>query len=157
LVVDPLFLHFPRLSIGGYRITSVATPRYNCIAWAAYRDYQFWWPDPNAFWPPGVPLEATLTAFETAFATLGYTRCNNDSLEFNFEKIVVYAKMGIPTHAARQLSNGRWTSKLGKDVDIEHASPDALSSNQYGSPVLMMRRPRGFLRAMWEWIKDWVA
>ena len=156
MVVDPLLILFPNLAIEGYRITSAATPRYNCIAWAASRNYQFWWPDPYAFWPSGVPFEVTLTAFESAFATLGYSRCNDESLESNIEKIVIYAKASVPTHAARQLSNGRWTSNLGREADIEHASPDALISNHYGVPVFIMRRPCNFLERIRRFLKHWI-
>jgi len=160
LVDDPFVVWFPCLSIGGYRITSEATPRYNCIAWAAARDDRFWWPDPDAFWPSGVPSEITLAAFESAFASLGYTRCDSEALEPLFEKIVIYVNaQGTPTHAARQLPNGRWTSKLGRAEDIEHASPDALRGECYGSPVLVMRRrlQQGFFQAMRRRIKDMVA
>jgi hypothetical protein len=158
LVADPLVTLFPRLSIGGYQITSAESFRYNCIAWAASKDDRPWWPHPDGFWPPGVRQEETLEAFEAAFATLGYVRCNDETLEPGFEKIVIYVNTArVPKHAARQLPNGRWTSKLGQNVDIEHISPDGLSGIHYGSPILIMRRPRGFLRAMWQWIKDWVA
>lgn len=44
-------------------------------------------------------------------------------------------------HAARQLSSGAWTSKLGKDVDIEHDTPDDVAGGLYGEVVQLMRRP----------------
>jgi|GEM_PF-3681614 len=54
-----------------------------------------------------------------AFATLGYEVCDNVELEPGFEKIALYAGAdGIPTHAARQLQAGPWTSKLGRMEDI---------------------------------------
>ncbi len=156
LVADPFIALFPRLAISGYKIMSAATVRYNCIAWAAARDDRFWWPDPDAFWPTDAPFEETLEAFEAAYATLGYTRCDNEALEPGFEKIVIYLDaVGAPTHAARQLPSGRWTSKLGSDVDIEHASPEALSGRAYGSPVLIMRRPqKGLLPSVRRWIRE---
>jgi hypothetical protein len=46
-----------------------------------------------------------------------------------------------PLYAARQLPNGRWTSKLGEWEDIEHALHD-LTGMVYGSVVLVMKRPR---------------
>jgi len=42
-------------------------------------------------------------------------------------------------HAARQLPEGRWTSKLGELEDIEHALHD-LTGTVYGSVVLVMKR-----------------
>jgi hypothetical protein len=33
---------FPRLTPGNHRVTSPATPAYNCVAWAA-EDTEHWW------------------------------------------------------------------------------------------------------------------
>ena len=46
----------------------------------------------------------------------------------------------VPTHAARQLPNGWWTSKLGPSFDIEHATPEAVAGGVYGDPVLFLSR-----------------
>jgi len=45
-----------------------------------------------------------------------------------FEKIAIYAAGGVPTHAAKQTSDGRWKSKLGGWEDIEHNTPKAVES-----------------------------
>ena len=37
----------PRLAQASYRITSLSTRRYNCIAWAAEQTANWWWPGPN--------------------------------------------------------------------------------------------------------------
>ncbi|MCH7504396.1 hypothetical protein IID04_02010 [PVC group bacterium] len=38
-----------------------------------------------------------------------------------FEKIIIYvSKDGITQHAARQMSDGKWTSKLGRSFDVKH-------------------------------------
>jgi hypothetical protein len=67
--------------------------------------------------------------------------CTGDELEAGFEKIALFANdQGQPKHAARQLSDGHWTSKLGKSEDIEHALHD-LTGVLYGSVVLIMKRP----------------
>ncbi len=47
--------------------------------------------------------------------------------------------MGVPEHAARQLANGRWTSKLGRAEDIEHQLHD-LEGEVYGTVALLMKR-----------------
>lgn len=52
---------------------------------------------------------------------------------------------GTPTHAARQLENGKWTSKLGQLEDIEHEL-DGLVGDKYGIVVTILRRP----------YRDWV-
>ena len=35
--------------------------------------------------------------------------------------VAIYQSGGLPTHAARQLSDGNWTSKLGPNIDITHS------------------------------------
>jgi hypothetical protein len=61
--------------------------------------------------------------------------------EPGFEKVALYADAaGIPTHAARQLSGGKWTSKLGRREDIEHALDD-LTGDVYGSVVAFLKGP----------------
>jgi hypothetical protein len=82
----------------------------------------------------------TVEAFRDAFVALGYEVCNDDTLEGGYEKVALFALAGRPTHAARQLSTGRWTSKLGPMEDIEHALPD-LTGTLYGSVVLILKRP----------------
>lgn len=47
---------------------------------------------------------------------------------------------GMPTHAARQLHSGAWTSKLGNAEDIEHEL-HALEGEIYGTVVVIMNRP----------------
>ena len=55
--------------------------------------------------------------------------------------MVLYMLDGVPTHAARQLTDGTWSSKLGRFHDISH-SIDGLSGNEYGRPVLYLRRKK---------------
>ncbi len=104
----------------------------------------WWWPGPNIkkeYWPPGVLRQVTLAAFQEAFASIGYVVCEGEELEAGFEKVAVFADLqGEPTHAARQLANGRWTSKLGKAEDIEHKLHDLMGTT-YGKVVLILKRP----------------
>jgi hypothetical protein len=62
-------------------------------------------------------------------------------LEPGFEKVALYAVGSEPTHAARQILNGRWVSKLGPQEDIEHGAPDDLSGPCYGQVVRVLKRP----------------
>ena len=67
--------------------------------------------------------------------------CPGEELEAGFEKIALFVdNRDTPRHAARQLPNGRWTSKLGELEDIEHGLHD-LEGAEYGSVVAVMRRP----------------
>ena len=64
------------------------------------------------------------------------------SLEEGFEKVVIYVKGVAPTHAARQLSSGWWTSKLGREWDIVHKRVEDVEGAVYGQAAQFMRRPR---------------
>lgn len=136
---------FPRFSPGNHSITSPRDPCYNCIAWAAGDQSAWWEPDANNqwYWPTGVAREYTLAAYVAAYATLGYKPCgDNDRLENRWEKVAIYVNSsGMPTHAARQLDSGRWTSKLGKSYDIEHLR-DSVGGGMYGDVQVILRRPR---------------
>lgn len=136
---------FPGLRNHGYSITSQATVEYNCIAWAAGDTGAWWWPDPMnvCYWPPAIPRKETLDAFIKAYELLGYDICKDSNCEEGFEKIAIYVDdNGKPTHAARQVRSGRWTSKLGSLEDIEHTTLDGLYNSSYGFVVAFMRRPK---------------
>ena len=125
----------PRLFVA----TSPADVRYNCIAWAFSVTNQWW--DPYHVWPKGCPRELSVGAFVRVFWALGYERCVDGRREAGYEKIALYARGDEPTHAARQLSSGRWTSKLGKSEDIEHRVRD-LEGPCYGKVAVYFRRWR---------------
>jgi hypothetical protein len=141
---------FPRLTEHDYQVTSPQTRKYNCIAWAVADTDAKWWPDPLRIgkWPDNPPREETVEAFVRMFEFFGYARCADGNLEGGFEKVAIYAasQVGgrlIPLHAARQLPNGNWTSKIGDFEDIEHPAVDLLDSAAYGSVVCYLRRPIG--------------
>jgi len=134
---------FPNLAADGCEVTSPASLDYNCIAWAAGENHRWWWPDEDAYWPEGVPLRSeTVEAFVQAFAAIGYQPCDRATSIPGTEKVALYARGGRVTHAARQLANGKWSSKLGADVDLEHAL-DGLEGAQYGKVVQVLARPVG--------------
>ena len=142
-MIEHLKAFFPKLTAESCRVTSERDPGYNCIAWAAQITHQRWWPLENpeeAYWPAGVPRIATLEAFQAAFETLAYSTYAPEEMKPGFEKVALFADInGVPTHAARQLANGRWTSKLGKAEDIEHDLRD-LEGDLYGTVALLMSR-----------------
>jgi hypothetical protein len=138
---------FPGLQSSTFQVTSSADHRYNCIAWAAKDAMNWWWPTgdaPAIVWPPDVARELTLDAFTAAFRTLGYVVAADESLEPGVEKVALFGDpAGNPTHAARQLPSGRWSSKLGQAEDIEH-DLRALEGEIYGAvAVILMRTVHG--------------
>ena len=134
------FLHQRFPALGQFRITSPATSDYNCIAWAAADTGRWWWPNPFSYWPKEAPNQVTLSAFQAAFRSQGYEVCEDSSVEEGYEKVALYTLDGEPKHAARQLPNGRWTSKLGPWKDIEHETPESLEGPEYGMLAVIMRR-----------------
>ncbi|MGH7136455.1 MAG: DUF7689 domain-containing protein [Pirellulales bacterium] len=137
-----LAIWFSRLRAGEYEITSEIDFRYNCIAWSAGDLSHFWWPSWH-YWPRGILEEVSERAFTELYVSLGYEPCQDAKGERGFEKIAVFAKDSVPTHAARQLSNGQWSSKLGRWEDISHRL-EALTGdgqNEYGEVVAFFRRP----------------
>jgi hypothetical protein len=141
-----IMLTFPKLDTASkFEIKSPCTKEYNCIAWAAGEDDRWWWPDKSGdkYWPESIPRAEKLSAFVQAFESLDYVECNNGDLEDGFEKIAIYTKpAGTPAHAARQLSDGVWTSKLGNENDIIHHQVIGVEGTQYGKVAVFMKRPR---------------
>ena len=133
---------FPRLSSTNHRETSPVDRQYNCIAWAV-EDTAHWW-QPGTYWQPAdwPSNDFGLGALEHMFHTFGYEDCDNDwRLEPGYTKVALYASGGwVYTHAARQLLTGKWTSKLGKDIDIEHDDPEVVAGGLYGEVMQIMRR-----------------
>ena len=139
-----LELHFPGLRGTAYEETSPETPDYNSIAWAAADVGHWWQPDPFRiyFWPEGAPRIDDVDSYVAAFATMGYEVCESGVTEGGFQKVAIYrGRDGRPSHMARQLQDGKWTSKLGQDIDITHVSPNDLEGDQYGSLACVLRRP----------------
>ena len=137
-----LLAAFPDLDADGGAVSHPPDPAYNCVAWAAGVTDAVWWPaDPDAYWPPGVPDEVTVGAIVAALASVGYVPRPDGRHEVGFEKAAVYARGGLPTHVARQLPDGRWSSKLGRDYTVTHATPGGVEGLVYGAVVVYVRRP----------------
>ena len=115
---------------------------YNCIAWAASVTRVRWEPDPfqQYYWPDQVPRDYTVEAFIAAYQTIGFDVCSSDLLEPGIEKIAIYTLNNMPEHAARQLPNGSWTSKMGDFEDIQHRNLNDVSGPFYGHPTVYMSR-----------------
>ena len=142
--------HHPDLTADTCILTSPKSNRYNCIAWALGDTTRWWWPVPLrglSYWPPGIPREETLAAFIQAFGTQNYAPCADGSLQDGIEKVALFAKRIAgelsPTHAARQLESGEWTSKMGSLEDISHVGVDAVNGPIYGTAIQFLGRQRG--------------
>lgn len=136
---DPSSNPFPNLDREGYSVESPYDPNYNCIAWAAGDVFRYWWPKRPAYWPPTIPEDTSIETFTSLFEALGYSVCLEAEFEEGYEKVAIYALGGEVQHAARQLQNGKWTSKLGQDIDIEHTLA-GLEGGLYGDVVKILKR-----------------
>lgn len=141
---------WPALGPHNGRLTSAETPDYNCLAFAAGKTDEWWEPyvvppeQPGIYWPPGVHPDNRPEDWAAALATVGFEPCDDGAPEAGFEKVVIYVNAsGAAAHAARQLTDGRWTSKLGALEDIEHDALEALEGSFYGAPRLWLRRALG--------------
>ncbi len=137
---------FPNLAVEGYQIESPPTKNYNCIAWAANQTDKWWWPGPGPpyydYWPPNIPRQVSNKCFIEAFQLMGYEPCEDPAYEAGYEKVALYVDAsGEPTHMARQLPNGGWTSKLGESHDIRHETLHGLEGEAYGHITLILKRP----------------
>ncbi|MEP7374368.1 MAG: hypothetical protein ABI675_13325 [Chitinophagaceae bacterium] len=132
---------FPNSSAEPFIQTSHVDVNYNCIAWAASDNTRWYEPDPigTYYWPPEVPRDYTVDAYINLYEFLGYERCQNGDHEEGYIKVAVFANGLLPTHAARQLENGNWTSKLGKHIDVEH-SIFGIEDGMYGQVVQYLRK-----------------
>jgi hypothetical protein len=138
---------FPNLQQGEYEITSPASLRYNCIAWAAGRADAWWEPvrGPGYFWPEHASWDDRVDSLVEVFLSLGFERCADGAVEVGFEKIAIYGEDGAYLHAARQMKDGRWASKLGAYEDIVHKTLDGLvgPAPAFGEILVILRRPLG--------------
>lgn len=134
--------------------TSPATKDYNCIAWAAEDNTKRWDIDPYGiyYWPSTISRRRSIEAIISAFESIGYIICDNETVEPEFKKIAIYAdSLDLPTHVARQLPDGKWTSKLGDDEDVEHLfvymwekaimGMKPVNLSPYGRLIKIMKKP----------------
>ena len=99
--------------------------------------------DAVTYWPDEETQDADVREFVKAFRLKGYEMCDNAEMEKGYRKIALYVIPGTTecTHAARQLSTGYWTSKLGESYDIQHETPFTIQGDIYGKVYCFMRRP----------------
>jgi hypothetical protein len=152
---------FPNLAVAGYEITSCAADYPNCVGYALGDMEHFWDPDGAALrlppyrWILELPLDWKLETVTAIFShdPYRYEPCGLDAnLEAGYEKVAIYVddRDNEVSHVARQLMNGKWTSKLGPDEDIDHDTLEALEAdtlnfpnafpNAYGKIALVMKR-----------------
>lgn len=132
--------NFPSLANVAAKKTSEADDRYNCIAWAfGDNGNRWWWPSPRCYWPLNPAGKSVAEAFADWFQADGWEETPSEVVEVGYQKVALFALNGKPTHGARLLPNGLWTSKLGADIDLSHALSD-LVGPKYGEVHKIYRK-----------------
>lgn len=133
---------FPNPANENFEIICPVSTGYNCIAYAAGDTGQRWDLPLDYYWPPGVARSPSIETLTAVFSALGYEICSAPSLEPGYQKVALYVEDGEWTHAALQMPNGRWRSKMGDLELIEHRTPASLNGGLYGNAKVYMRRRR---------------
>lgn len=136
-----LNVSFPYLRNEGFTIIDPPSERYNCIAYAAGDTSQWWAHIPGGYWPPRATWSDSVASLREVFSGLGYEQCDDSHIEDGYRKVALYETQGVWTHAAVQMPNGAWRSKMGEGPVIEHHSPESLAGGMYGEVNCFMRRP----------------
>ena len=138
-----LYHIFPNLAGTQLHITSPINWDYNCIAWVIGDNTKWYEPfgnvlpsaSPPYFWPdgiPGRPNDKSYTTYVSFFEFHGYHVTDNELVELGYSKIAIYVKNNEFRHVARQTSDGKWSSKLGKQEDITHELRALESERPFG-------------------------
>lgn len=125
---------FPLLGMRDFVTVGPPTRRYNCIACSLGNRETWMWPGP------------AVRDFDVLFSHHGYRWL--PTLDFRVsaghEKAVLFARDGVPTHAAKQNGDGTWLSKIGHNALIRHQRLESLAGPLYGAPIRVYVRPARF-------------
>lgn len=137
---------WPKLRPENHAVTSLATARYNCMAFANGDEKHWWQANENGqrySWPAKIP--DTLDGWVQVFTQQGYEHTDERGVEPGYEKVAIFVDLTdmLPGHVS--ISDGKtWKSKLGRFQDIRHDSLDLLegdTSCEYGIVERILRRP----------------
>ena len=137
---DTLVATFPNLAAENFEIVGEPSRLYNCIAYAVGDTSRWWWPDGINYWPSWATLTTRMESLKELFVGLGYEEYDGNDAEGGYRSVALYEVQGDMKHAALQMPDGRWRSKMGQGPVIEHDTSESLSHGIYGRPTTYMRR-----------------
>lgn len=113
---------------------------YNCISHTLNINNDISWPfDNNNYWP--VSRNLTKESFDKFYEFHGFEKMN--LLDFSYDskyiKVALYTNKGIPTHAAIQVDEFFWESKIGELGIIKHDLFE-IEDNVYGEVAQIYRK-----------------
>lgn len=98
-------------------------------------------PEPYHWWPDHLPRDGSLDVLLAFFGELGYSPGPlSGRFTHGVERVAIFGDEDGPTHAARELPDGTWTSKLGMSEDIQHRDLEMLVG--YGHLLAVLHRLR---------------
>jgi len=125
---------FPNLT--DFELYENTSDLYNCIshsigmkvwAWPKEGGHRNYWPISN--------MNEDKKSFDEFYAYHGYNICNMDfRYNPNYSKIALYGKDNNPKHAAKQIDEIWWESKIGQSEIIRHKLFD-LEGFKYGDVI----------------------
>ena len=126
-------LKFPNVVIGtNLHYTSLRTDEYNCAAWAIGITDD-WIQFKGRY-------DTEVSTYISYFKEKGFVIDENNTLQEGFIKIAIYLEGNEFKHVARQLANGKWTSKIGDWEDVEHDTLQVLFGDFYGTQVIILKK-----------------
>lgn len=131
---------WPNMAEGvNFKFTSEQTWDYNCVAYVlGIKDD---WIDFYYTADGSVSMDLGINSYIDLFKNHGFSICKNDSLQKGFEKIAIFEDSNKWfSHVSLQLSDGKWTSKMGEYEDIKHTDLESVSNGIYGTSVVFMKR-----------------
>lgn len=132
---------FPNLP-GQYELTSNPDEGYNCLAYAAGIEDE-WWDPLSGVWPDDIGPEDTIANLVLVYKRHGFVEHDGPLPLDDHEIIAIYGEEeenGAFYHAAKLRSDGRWGSKMGPDDDLAHNTLHAIEGEEYGKAVVFMKR-----------------
>lgn len=142
-----LIQKFPKLDPNNHMRTSLATGRYNCLAFARADERKWWEPIPGGryHWPPNARRDTSLATVRGIFLADGYAETPSRDVEPGYSKVAIYVDLeDVDSYSHVAVSDGvHWKSKLGKGQDIAHNSLDLLEGDQadeYGIVAVILRK-----------------
>ena len=131
---------FPNLANENFEVVGGPSDRYNCVAYAANKKDQPWDYNHRGHWPPWANRNDRIESLKQVFLGLECEECRDSELEDGYQKVALFEVQGQAKHAALQMPNGRWRSKIGDGPLIEHDTPESLAGELYGNPTVFLRR-----------------
>ncbi len=138
---------FPNIPTKDIKIDGDEDSSYNCIGWAFGDNSRWWWPGGGVYWPNSD--SPTIHAFDSLLKDTAHgIETSDQKHEDGFVKLALFSRdpeprsESYPTHLARQLEDGEWSSKTGFSYLIRHGHDvRAMNGGDYGNLVKIYKVP----------------